>query len=191
MCIRDRPGDEELNCEQLENAVAESQKIKRDAEYAREGTGGNVARLMLFWPAWAKTLHNADVAITAANDRIYHLFKIMKKKNISRISLFTNQLLQEDFTDFVIDDVKPEAIILGAGFGKRMLPITKKIPKPLVKIAGKTLLQNTIDFLFSLNCEKIIINTHYKHDLINEFIKMLLISIAIPTLNRQTFNQSE
>ena len=76
------PGDEELNCEQLENAVAESQKIKRDAEYAKEGTGGNVARVMLFWPAWAKTLHNADVAIMAANDRIYHLFNIMKKKKM-------------------------------------------------------------------------------------------------------------
>jgi len=37
----------------------------------------------------------------------------LKKKNISRISLFTNQSLQEDFTDFVIDDLEPEAIILG------------------------------------------------------------------------------
>ena len=76
------PGDDELNCEQLENAVAESQKIKREAEYAKEGTGGNVTRLLLFWPAWAQTLHNADVAIMAANDRIYHLFNIMKKKNV-------------------------------------------------------------------------------------------------------------
>ena len=50
------PGDDELNCEQLENAVAESQKIKREAEYAKEGTGGNVTRLLLFWPAWAQTL---------------------------------------------------------------------------------------------------------------------------------------
>ena len=74
------PGDEELNCEQLENAVAESQKIKREAEYAKEGTGGNITRVMLFWPAWAKTLQNADVAVRAADDRIFHLFKIMKKK---------------------------------------------------------------------------------------------------------------
>ena len=73
-------GDYELDCRQLENAVAESQKIKREAEYAKEGTGGNVTRLILFWPAWAKTLHNADVAIRAADDRIYHLFNIMKKK---------------------------------------------------------------------------------------------------------------
>ena len=76
------PGDEKLNCEQLRNAVAETQKIKKDAEYAREGTGGNVARLMLFWPAWAQTLHNADVAIQAANDRNFHLIKIMKKKKL-------------------------------------------------------------------------------------------------------------
>ena len=74
------PGDNKLDCEQLEDAVAESQKIKREAEYAKEGTGGNVTRLILFWPAWAKTLHNADVAIRAADDRIYHLFNIMKKK---------------------------------------------------------------------------------------------------------------
>ena len=37
----------------------------------------------------------------------------LKKKNISRISLFTNRYLQEDFTDFVTDDLESEAIILG------------------------------------------------------------------------------
>ena len=86
------PGDEELSCEQLENAVAESQKIKREAEYAKEGTGGNVARVLLFWPAWAQTLHNADVAIIAANDRIYHLFKIMKKKKCSDVDKIEAQI---------------------------------------------------------------------------------------------------
>ena len=86
------PGDDELNCEQLENAVAESQKIKREAEYAKEGTGGNVTRLLLFWPAWAQTLHNADVAIMAANDRIYHLFNIMKKKKCGGVDKIEAQI---------------------------------------------------------------------------------------------------
>jgi hypothetical protein len=36
---------------------------------------------MLFWPALLKTMHNADVAIKAANDRAYHVIEIMKKKN--------------------------------------------------------------------------------------------------------------
>ena len=86
------PGDDELNCEQLKNAVAESQKIKREAEYAKEGTGANATRLMLFWPAWAQTLHNADVAIIAANDRIYHLFNIMKKKKCSVVDKVEAQI---------------------------------------------------------------------------------------------------
>ena len=89
------PGDEKLNCEQLENAVAESQKIRRDAEFAKEGTGGNVARMLLFWPAWAITLHNADVAIIAADDRIYHLIKLMKKKKCKGVDVI-NAKIEED-----------------------------------------------------------------------------------------------
>ena len=37
---------------------------------------------MLFWPAWAQTLHNADIAIKAANDRTYHLLKLSDKKSV-------------------------------------------------------------------------------------------------------------
>ena len=86
------PGDEKLNCEQLENAVAETQKIKREAEYAKEGTGGNVARMMLFWPAWAQTLHNADVAIMAADDRNYHLVNLMKKKKCNGVDTINTEI---------------------------------------------------------------------------------------------------
>ena len=86
------PGDEKLNCKQLENAAAETQKIKKDAEYAKEGTGGNVARMMLFWPAWAQTLHNADIAIQAANDRNYHLINIMKKKKCKGVDNINAQI---------------------------------------------------------------------------------------------------
>ena len=96
------PGDEELNCEQLEDAVAESQKIKREAEYSKEGTGGNITRVMLFWPAWAKTLHNADVAIRAADDRIFHLFKIMKKKSCTNIDKIEAQILNIENTKITI-----------------------------------------------------------------------------------------
>ena len=96
------PGDEELNCEQLEVAAAESQKIKREAEYAKEGTGGNITRVILFWPAWAKTLHNADVAIRAADDRIFHLFKIMKKKSCSNVNKIEAQILNIKNTQVTI-----------------------------------------------------------------------------------------
>jgi len=64
-----------------------------------------------------------------------------------------------------------KAIILGAGFGKRMRPITKKIPKPLIKINGVTLLENSIKFLNSLGVKHIIVNTHHLHKEIVNFVK--------------------
>lgn len=62
-------------------------------------------------------------------------------------------------------------MILAAGFGKRMLQLTKDKPKPLIDINGITLLDNSINFLKKLGCSEIIINTHYKHNLIKNLIK--------------------
>tara|TARA_Y100001970_G_C14225195_1_gene855225 strand:+ start:1579 stop:2277 length:699 start_codon:yes stop_codon:yes gene_type:complete len=64
-----------------------------------------------------------------------------------------------------------KAIILGAGFGKRMRPITKKIPKPLIKINNITLLERSIKFLNSIGVNYIIINVHHLHKKIANFIK--------------------
>ena len=64
-----------------------------------------------------------------------------------------------------------KAIILGAGFGKRMRPITKKLPKPLVKINGVTLLENSIKFLSSLGIKDIVINAHHLHKEMTDFVK--------------------
>ncbi len=74
-----QPNDDKLNCEELKTEIAEVQKIKEEAVFSKD-SGGNYARVILFWPAWAQSLHNADEAILAANDRKHHLIKIMKKK---------------------------------------------------------------------------------------------------------------
>ena len=64
-----------------------------------------------------------------------------------------------------------KAIVLGAGFGKRMHPITKKIPKPLVTINNITLLENSIKFLTSIGIKHIVVNAHFRHKQISDFIK--------------------
>ena len=94
------PGDEDLNCKQLKVEVAEALNFKRKAEYVKEGTGGNTARVILFWPAWAKTLHNADVAIVAADDRKYHLEKIMRKKNCKNIDKINNEISESSESSY-------------------------------------------------------------------------------------------
>ena len=74
--------------------MAETQKFKRDALYEKENTGGNMARMILFWPAMATTFHNADKAIRAANDRTYHLVNIMEKKNCQNVDVVNSEILK-------------------------------------------------------------------------------------------------
>ena len=63
------------------------------------------------------------------------------------------------------------ALILGAGFGKRLNPITLNTPKPLLKIRNLTLLDNCINLIETLNIKKILINTFYLKEQIHEFVK--------------------
>ena len=62
------------------------------------------------------------------------------------------------------------AIIMCAGFGKRLKPLTNKLPKPLLKIDNKSLLENTIELLFKLNINKIFLNSHYLSQQIKKYI---------------------
>ena len=63
-------------------------------------------------------------------------------------------------------------MILAAGFGTRMESLTKNIPKPLLKINNSTLLNNTINFFEKLGCNKFIINTHYLHENLKDYINL-------------------
>ena len=72
-----------------------------------------------------------------------------------------------------------KAMILAAGFGKRLNPLTLKHPKPLLKIGQETLLSNTINFLEKLKIEKVIINTHYLGDQIIEYINKKKFNLEI------------
>ena len=63
------------------------------------------------------------------------------------------------------------ALILCAGFGKRVNPITTDIPKPLIIYKNITLLENTINLLIDLNIENIKINVFYLKEKIQQFIK--------------------
>ena len=64
-------------------------------------------------------------------------------------------------------------MILAAGLGKRMRPLTTKTPKPLLKIGGKTLLERAINLLLNHGVEEICVNIHYLGDEIKRYILSL------------------
>ena len=63
------------------------------------------------------------------------------------------------------------ALILCAGFGKRLNPITLKIPKPLLEIKDVTMLEKSISLIKEMGISKIFINTFYLKEHFSNFIK--------------------
>jgi len=62
------------------------------------------------------------------------------------------------------------ALILCAGYGKRLNPLTLKTPKPLLKLNNISLLENTINLINDFGIKNILINTYYLKEQIEEFI---------------------
>ena len=75
------------------------------------------------------------------------------------------------------------ALILCAGYGKRLNPITLTTPKPLLKINEITLLENCINLIQSLGINKILINTFYLSEKIEEFLKDKKFNLEIKIIN--------
>ena len=75
------------------------------------------------------------------------------------------------------------ALILCAGYGKRLNPLTLKTPKPLLKINNITLLENTIKLIKNLEIQKIKINTFYLQEEIKKFIKEKKFGIEIEVIS--------
>ncbi len=78
-----------------------------------------------------------------------------------------------------------KAMILAAGLGSRMAPITNKIPKPLVKIGKSNLLDQAINLLINHGVENIVINVHHLADQIENFIKKKEYKINISISNER------
>ena len=72
-----------------------------------------------------------------------------------------------------------KAMILAAGFGKRIHPLTLKHPKPLLKIGKETLLSNTLKFLKLFGIKQAVINVHYLGEQIVDYINKNQFNLTI------------
>ena len=71
------------------------------------------------------------------------------------------------------------AMILAAGLGTRMKPLTLETPKPLIKVGSKNLLERSINLLENHGVEQIIINVHYLATQVEKFISNVKSKVKI------------
>ena len=74
------------------------------------------------------------------------------------------------------------ALILCAGHGKRLNPLTLNKPKPLIEINKITLLQNTLNLINSLGIKNILINSFYLSEQIEKYVESLNLNLTLKVI---------
>ena len=105
-----------------------------------------------------------------------------KKRHIRIIPVVTNKneylgfVRLQSLTEYKDNSLNGfDVVIMAGGFGKRLYPITKKIPKPLIKIGGEPIIDNLIERCKISNINNIHVILHYKAELIkNHLLKKFL-----------------
>ena len=64
----------------------------------------------------------------------------------------------------------PPLMIFAAGKGTRMAPLTDTCPKPLIEVAGRSLLDRSLDMAREAGIGRIVVNTHYLGDQIRDHL---------------------
>ena len=100
-------------------------------------------------------------------------YSIYSKKNIKILPILNKQKKLIDVIDLTIHTAKLplECFLLAGGRGKRLSPLTDKIPKPMLLIDDKPIIEHNIDRLIGYGIKKFYISVNYKADLIMNYFK--------------------
>lgn len=75
--------------------------------------------------------------------------------------------------------VPTTAMVMAAGLGKRMRPLTASRPKPLIEVAGKPLIDHVLDRLRAAGVSRLVVNVHYLADLIEAHLAVTATDLEV------------
>ncbi len=101
---------------------------------------------------------SADMSIT-------QIFTIMRKKSIRHIPIVNEQGVLIDLV-WISDLIKQDAgelsaVVMAGGFGKRLLPLTETLPKPMLPVGDRPVMEHIVDNLRAAGIRDLKVTTHY------------------------------
>ena len=147
-------------------------------------TDGDIRRAILEQKSTAtsiKYIYNKQcIYIEGKNYKMDKISKIIKSEKIDLIPVVGNKKVVVDYiTAKKIDGLKKEksieidVIIMAGGKGTRLKPFTHVLPKPLIPVKNKTLIEKIIDNFTKFGAKKFIISVNYKSKIIKSFFDEL------------------
>lgn len=112
-----------------------------------------------------KTVANQDPITVRGHPSATEALRIMTQHDINHLPVVDDKghlvefLLRRD----LVPEGRPSlsAVIMAGGFGKRLLPLTRTVPKPMLPIGGRPLLERTIEQLRRSGIQEVHLTTHY------------------------------
>ena len=138
-------------------------------------TDGDIRRALLKGlpgSASVQTIMNKKPVSSTSPENKDKIRTLMQKNKIDTIPIIRNKKIKNivHIEELFLDYEKSDVIILAGGYGKRLLPLTKKIPKPLVKIGKKKIIDFIIEKFLKKDFTKFSLITYYKHSLIKNYL---------------------
>lgn len=89
--------------------------------------------------------------------------------NISDV-YFWRDLFPDEYSGRAKEPIDLPVVIMAGGLGSRLKPLTNVIPKPLIPIGEKTILEDILDQFESIGCHQFFMSVNYKHELIEYYL---------------------
>lgn len=85
---------------------------------------------------------------------------------------FWHDVFPEEYTGRAKEPINLPVVIMAGGLGSRLKPLTNVVPKPLIPIGEKTILEDIMDQFESIGCHQFFMSVNYKHELIEYYLAM-------------------
>lgn len=119
-----------------------------------------------------KSLHPKPVTARSGTDHAT-LLKLMQDLLVRQVPLLDDEERVLDLA--TLDDLLPnqslpvQAVIMAGGFGTRLMPLTENLPKPMLPVGDRPLMESIIDQLRRAGIHRVNVTTHYERDKIKSY----------------------